>query len=95
MLPVDAADAATVGEAAARVERELGPVDVWINNAATSVFSPITEMQPAEFKRVTEVTGPRRGVRHPGRGWGGWVDGFAPELGLEPRGHSLVVPALP
>ncbi len=56
VLPVDVADAAGMDEAAARVERELGPVDLWINNAATSVFSPITEMEPADFKRVTEVT---------------------------------------
>lgn len=56
VLPVDVADAAAVGAAAARAERELGPVDVWINNAATSVFSPIKEMQPEDFKRVTEVT---------------------------------------
>jgi len=52
----DVADAAAVEGAAARVEAEFGPIDVWINNATTSVFSPIKEMQPEEFKRVTEVT---------------------------------------
>ena len=56
VLPLDVADAAAVEAAAARVEAELGPIDVWINNATTSVFSPIKEMQPEEFKRVTEVT---------------------------------------
>ncbi len=56
VLPADVADAAAVEQAAARVEQELGPIDVWINNAATSVFSPIKEMQAEEFKRVTEVT---------------------------------------
>ncbi|MDQ3446623.1 MAG: SDR family oxidoreductase [Pseudomonadota bacterium] len=52
----DVSDAAAVEQAAARVETELGPIDIWINNATTSVFSPIKEMQPEEFKRVTEVT---------------------------------------
>ena len=52
----DVADAAAIEQAAARVEAELGPIDIWINNATTSVFSPIKEMQPEEFKRVTEVT---------------------------------------
>src|SRR5581483_7609433 len=38
------------------VEAKLGPIDIWINNAMTSIFSPVKEMQPDEFKRVTEVT---------------------------------------
>src|SRR5262249_14049806 len=42
--------------AAADIERELGPIDVWVNNAMTSVFSPIRKMTAAEFRRVTEVT---------------------------------------
>jgi len=56
VLPVDVADPAQVEAAAQRVERELGPIDIWVNNAMTSVFSPIKEMTPEEFKRVTEVT---------------------------------------
>ena len=48
--------AAEVEAAAARVERELGPIDVWVNNAMASVFSPIHEMTADEFKRVTDVT---------------------------------------
>jgi NAD(P)-dependent dehydrogenase (short-subunit alcohol dehydrogenase family) len=56
VLPTDVADAAQVEAAAERVERELGPIDIWVNNAMTSVFSPIKEMTPEEFKRVTEVT---------------------------------------
>jgi NAD(P)-dependent dehydrogenase (short-subunit alcohol dehydrogenase family) len=55
-LPTDVADADRVEAAAAEVEEKFGPVDVWINNAMTSVFSPIKEMRPEEFKRVTEVT---------------------------------------
>ena len=38
------------------VEREFGPIDVWVNNAMASVFSPIKEMTAEEFRRVTEVT---------------------------------------
>jgi short-subunit dehydrogenase len=56
VLPVDVADAAQVEAAADRVERELGPIDIWVNDAMTSVFSPIKEMTADEFKRVTEVT---------------------------------------
>jgi short-subunit dehydrogenase len=56
VLPLDVADAAAVENAAQKVEAELGPIDIWVNNAMTSVFSPITEMEPDEFKRVTEVT---------------------------------------
>lgn len=56
VLPCDVADAAAVDAAAERVERELGPIDIWINNAMVSVFSPIKEMEPEEYRRVTEVT---------------------------------------
>jgi short-subunit dehydrogenase len=56
VLPADVADADAVEAAAARVERELGPIDVWVNNAMVSVFSPVKELQPDEVRRVTEVT---------------------------------------
>jgi short-subunit dehydrogenase len=52
----DVADADAVEAAAARLEYTFGPIDLWINNAMVSVFSPIAEMTPAEFKRVTDVT---------------------------------------
>jgi NAD(P)-dependent dehydrogenase (short-subunit alcohol dehydrogenase family) len=55
-LPTDVADADRVEAAAAEVEEKFGPIDIWINNAMTSVFSPVKEMRPEEFKRVTEVT---------------------------------------
>jgi NAD(P)-dependent dehydrogenase (short-subunit alcohol dehydrogenase family) len=55
-LIVDVADAEQVEAAAARIEAELGKIDIWINNAMASVFSPIQEMTPQEFRRVTEVT---------------------------------------
>ncbi|MDQ6736927.1 MAG: SDR family oxidoreductase [Gemmatimonadota bacterium] len=56
ILPVDVADADAVDAAASRVEAEFGPIDIWVNDAMTSVFSPFKDMTPAEFKRVTEVT---------------------------------------
>jgi NAD(P)-dependent dehydrogenase (short-subunit alcohol dehydrogenase family) len=56
VLPVDVANAADLEAAAERVESTLGPIDIWVNNAMASVFSPIKEMTPEEFKRVTEVT---------------------------------------
>ncbi len=56
VVPVDTADADAVEAAAARVEDELGPIDVWVNVAFTSVFAPFDEIRPEEFKRVTEVT---------------------------------------
>jgi NAD(P)-dependent dehydrogenase (short-subunit alcohol dehydrogenase family) len=56
VVPADVADAAAVEAAADRIERELGPIDVWINNAMVSVFSPVKEMTPEEFRRVTDVT---------------------------------------
>lgn len=51
----DVADAAAVEAAAERIERELGPIDVWVNVAMTSVFAFIKDTTPEEFKRVTEV----------------------------------------
>ena len=56
VLPLDVANAADVEAAAERVESTLGPIDIWVNNAMTSVFSPVKEMTAEEFKRVTEVT---------------------------------------
>ena len=55
-IPTDTASWAEVDAAAERAERELGPIDVWVNDAFTSVFAPFTEITPEEFKRVTEVS---------------------------------------
>lgn len=52
----DVADMDQIDEAAGRIERELGPIDVWINNAMTTVFAPIGEISAHEFRRATEVT---------------------------------------
>jgi len=53
---VDVADYGQVEAAASRIEAELGPIDVWINVAFTSVFAPFAEITPDEFRRVTEVS---------------------------------------
>jgi len=55
-ISTDVSDAEAVEAAAHRVEEELGPIDVWVNNAMVSVFSPAREMTPEEYKRVTEVS---------------------------------------
>jgi NAD(P)-dependent dehydrogenase (short-subunit alcohol dehydrogenase family) len=55
-LATDVADADAVEAAADRIERELGPIDVWVNNAMTSVFAPFAEIGPDEYERVTAVT---------------------------------------
>ncbi|HEU5425103.1 MAG TPA: SDR family oxidoreductase [Nitrolancea sp.] len=52
----DVSDPAQVEAAAEAVERELGPIDVWVNDAMATVFSPFTEMTAEDFRRVTEVT---------------------------------------
>ncbi|HEY3661877.1 MAG TPA: SDR family oxidoreductase [Chthoniobacterales bacterium] len=56
VLPADVANAEAVEAAAAEVENSFGPIDVWVNVAMTSVFSPVKKMTAEEFKRVTEVT---------------------------------------
>jgi NAD(P)-dependent dehydrogenase (short-subunit alcohol dehydrogenase family) len=56
VVPVDVADADAVEAAADQVERELGPIDVWVNVAFTAVFAPFAEITAAEYARVTEVT---------------------------------------
>lgn len=55
-ISADVADPGQVEAAASRAEAELGPIDVWVNNAMTSVFSPVKEMTADEYKRVTDVT---------------------------------------
>jgi NAD(P)-dependent dehydrogenase (short-subunit alcohol dehydrogenase family) len=56
ILQTDVADAEQVESAAEAVEKKLGPIDLWINNAMTSVFSPVKQMKPEEYQRVTNVT---------------------------------------
>ena len=56
ILSADVASSDEVEAAASRAEEELGPVDVWVNNAMTSVFAPFQDVSAREFRRVTEVT---------------------------------------
>lgn len=56
VLPLDVSDAASMEHAANRLEEAFGPMDVWVNNAVASVFSPVRKMIPEEYKRVTEVS---------------------------------------
>ncbi|HSR13677.1 MAG TPA: SDR family oxidoreductase [Thermodesulfobacteriota bacterium] len=56
VLPLDVSSPDDVERAAERVERELGPIDVWVNDAMLTIFSPFSQIRPEEFRRVTEVT---------------------------------------
>jgi short-subunit dehydrogenase len=80
VLPTDVADADQIEAAAAAVEAQLGPIDIWINNAMVSVFSPVKEMTSEEFRRVTEVT------------YLGYVYGTLAALKrMLPRDHGVIV----
>ena len=52
----DVADPTAVEAAAGAIETELGPIDVWVNDAMVTIFAPVSEIAPEEFRRVTEVT---------------------------------------
>jgi NAD(P)-dependent dehydrogenase (short-subunit alcohol dehydrogenase family) len=56
ICPVDVADPAQVEAAAQRTEDAFGGIDIWVNNAMVSVFSPVLKMTAEEFKRVMDVT---------------------------------------
>jgi NADP-dependent 3-hydroxy acid dehydrogenase YdfG len=56
VLPVDVADADSVFAAADQVVSEWGQIDVWINAAMATIFAPVNDIKPDEFRRVTEVT---------------------------------------
>jgi short-subunit dehydrogenase len=55
-IQADISDPTKMNEVVERVESELGPIEVWVNNAMNSVFAPFTNITPEEFKRVTDVT---------------------------------------
>jgi NAD(P)-dependent dehydrogenase (short-subunit alcohol dehydrogenase family) len=79
-VPADVADHGQVLQAARQVEEFFGPVDIWINVAFSSVFSPFAEISPEEFRRVTEVS------------YLGFVHGTMVALALmRPRGHGTIV----
>ena len=56
VIAADVADYAQVAAAARQAEEHFGPIDVWVNDAFTSVFAPFSEITAAEFRRVTEVS---------------------------------------
>lgn len=56
VVEIDMADADAVAAATERIENELGPIEVWVNVAFTSVFSRFDEMSPEEYRRATEVS---------------------------------------
>ena len=55
-IPTDVADWKAVEAAADRIESELGPIDVWVNNAFAGIFSRFMDVTPDEYERVTQVT---------------------------------------
>ncbi len=55
-VPTDVSEFEQVDRAASRVEAELGPIDVWVNDAMTTVFAPSWDVMPADFQRAIEVT---------------------------------------
>ena len=56
VLPTDVADADQVEAAARTTEEELGPIDVWINDAMATIYSEFLDVEPDEYRRATEVT---------------------------------------
>lgn len=56
VIQVDVSDQEAVERAATKIEQELGPIDVWVNNAFVGIFSEFLEMTPEEYRRVTDVT---------------------------------------
>ena len=56
VLPLDVADPDAVDDAASQIEERFGPLDVWVNNAMATVFAPVRDTAPEEFRRATEVT---------------------------------------
>jgi NAD(P)-dependent dehydrogenase (short-subunit alcohol dehydrogenase family) len=80
VLPLDVANAAAVDAAAETIEHTLGAIDVWVNNAMASVFAPVDQVTPDEFRRVTEVT------------YLGTVHGTLAALRrMQPRDHGVIV----
>ncbi|MCU7726280.1 SDR family oxidoreductase [Actinoplanes sp. KI2] len=79
-LPADVADFDAVDTAAAKAEAELGPIDVWVNTAFSSVFAPFDQIEPSEFRRVTEVS------------YLGYVHGTRAALSrMKPRNRGTIV----
>jgi NAD(P)-dependent dehydrogenase (short-subunit alcohol dehydrogenase family) len=56
VIQVDVADAEAVDAAATQIEEELGPIDIWINNAAAMLYGAVQDLSPAELRRISDVT---------------------------------------
>jgi NAD(P)-dependent dehydrogenase (short-subunit alcohol dehydrogenase family) len=79
-VPTDVADPAAIERAAEAVERELGAIDVWVNNAMATVLARFLETTPEEYRRATEVT------------YLGYVYGTMAALErMAPRGRGVIV----
>jgi NAD(P)-dependent dehydrogenase (short-subunit alcohol dehydrogenase family) len=80
VFPADVADHRQVSAAADAIERELGPIDVWMNVAFATVFAPFEQITPEEFERTTAVT------------YLGYVWGTRAALErMRPRGRGVIV----
>jgi NAD(P)-dependent dehydrogenase (short-subunit alcohol dehydrogenase family) len=55
-VSVDVADGAAVDAAAERIEHDLGPIELWVNNAMTGTISEFLDTDPEDFARATAVT---------------------------------------
>src|SRR6266542_496459 len=55
-VQADVSDSEALEKAAASISSELGPIDVWVNNAMATVYGPFLDISADEFRRVTEVT---------------------------------------
>ena len=81
-ISADVADASSLQRAAAEVETTLGAIDVWVNNAMTTVLAPFRQMSDEEFRRVTEVT------------YLGYVNGTRAALEvMTPRDRGVIIQA--
>ncbi|MGN6444572.1 SDR family oxidoreductase [Amnibacterium sp.] len=79
-IPTDVADRAAVEAAADRVEQELGPIDVWVNDAMVGVFSEFVHTDPDDFERAVHVN------------FFGFVNGTRAALSrMRPRGRGGIV----
>ncbi|WP_019143305.1 SDR family oxidoreductase [Noviherbaspirillum massiliense] len=80
VIPTDVADHAQVEAAADKVEREWGPIDVWVNDAMATIFCPLQSIAPEDFRRATDVT-------YLGTVWGT----MAALKRMKPRNHGTIV----
>lgn len=80
VISADVADARSLRQAAAEIETQLGAIEVWINNAMTTVLAPFHLMSDDEFRRVTEVT------------YLGYVNGTRAALEvMSPRNRGIII----